>query len=158
MEDPGDNIYDAFSHVLQNKLANGKPFAKAKSPPAHKKSQAVNGLLETEKNNDTMLLEFEETNSTIYKYLNILWSDDDKELPPRKNGFHNNNIKPPPPNPKRVKFSKESNGIYDTGATSGVGALEDANYFISTGKKSNIFFVITNSDTMSATERMKLAH
>ena len=48
--------------------------------------------------------------------------------------MHNDGIKPLNPNPKRVKFSKEPNGFYDIVATSGVGALEDAKYFISTVK------------------------
>ena len=52
---------------------------------------------------------------------------------------------------------QEPNGIYDTGATSGVGAIGDAKYFISTGNSSNKRFVIPNSDTMSATKRMILA-
>ena len=72
--------------------------------------------------------------------------------------MHNNNIKPPTPKPKIVIFSKEPTGIYDIGATSGVGALEDANYFISTVKNSNKCFVIPNIDTMSENEIMKLAH
>ena len=93
-----------------------------------------------EKNMDAMLLEFEKVNSTIEKYLNNIESNDDEELAPRKNKVHNDNIKPPTPNPKKVTFSKEPYGIYDTGATSGVGALKDAKYFISTGKKSNKFF------------------
>ena len=71
--------------------------------------------------------------------------------------MYNDNIKPPNPNLNRVTFSKEQNGIYNTSATSGVGAPEDAKYFISTGKKSNKPFVVPNSDTMSETERMKLA-
>ena len=71
--------------------------------------------------------------------------------------MHNNNIKPQTPNPTRVTFSKEQNGIYNTGATPGFGALKHVNYLIFTGKKSNKYFFIPNSDTMSATERMKLA-
>ena len=85
---------------------------------------------------DEMLLEFEEINSSINNYLNNLESKDDKELAPRKK-VHNDNIKPPTPNPKRVTFDKEPNVIYYTNPTSGAGALEDAKYFISTGKKSN---------------------
>ena len=74
--------------------------------------------METDKNMYAMLLEFEEINSTIDKYLNNLESNDDKELAPRKNKVHSNNIKLPTPNPKRITFSKEPNGIHDTGATS----------------------------------------
>ena len=77
---------------------------------------------------------------------------------PRQNKLHNDDIKPPTPNRKKVTFNKEPNGIYDTGATSGVETLKDGNYFITTGKNSNTVFVIPNSDTMSATERIKLAH
>ena len=81
-----------------------------------------------------------------------------KESPIAKsNSVQNDGIQPPNINQKKVKFTEEPTGIYSTGATSRVGALEDANYFISTGKKSNRIFVIPNSDTMSATERMKLA-
>ena len=72
--------------------------------------------------------------------------------------MHKNNIKLPTLNPNRVAISKEPNGIYDTGATSGVGELEDVKYFISTGKKSNKKIVIPNSNTMSETEIIKLAH
>ena len=82
---------------------------------------------------DAMLLEFVKINSTIEKYLDNLESDDDEELTPRQNKVHNDGIKSPTPNPKRVTFPKETNGIYNTGATSGVGALKDDKYFISTG-------------------------
>ena len=106
---------------------------------------------------DAMLLEFVKINSTIEKYLNNLESSDDEELVPRKNKVHNNNIKPPKSTPKKDTFAKEPNGIYNTVATSVVGAPEYAKYFISNGKKPNKVFVIPNSDTMSATGRMKLA-
>ena len=118
----------------------------------------MNVLLEMEKKLDSMPLKFEEINSTIDKYINNLESDDDEELAPRKNKAHNNNIKPPTPNPRRVIFDKEPNGIYDTGAASGFGALKDEKYFISTGKISRNVLVITNSNTMLANETMKLAH
>ena len=48
-----------------------------------------------EKNMDAILLEFEEINSTVDKYLNNIESDDEEELAPIKNKVHNNNIKPP---------------------------------------------------------------
>ena len=70
--------------MLQNKLATGKPYSKADSLPSHTKPQSINGVLEMEKNMDSMLLKFEEINSTIDKYLNNLESDDDEELAPRK--------------------------------------------------------------------------
>ena len=101
---------------------------------------------------DSMLLEFEEINSTIDKYLNDLESDGDEELAPRQRNqtidhqksipitkakkVHNGGIHHPNLNPKRVTFSNEPNGIYDTGATSGVVSIEDAKYFISYGKNS----------------------
>ena len=117
--------------MLKNKLATGKPEATEKSPPADTKPQAINGLMELEKNMDTLLLEFEEINSAIDKYLNNFESNDDKELLPRgKNAQRQCQTT----NPKRVAFSKEPHGIYDTSATSGFGALEDAKYFISTRK------------------------
>ena len=34
VEEPADNTYDDFSHVLQNKSAAGKLYTKEKSPPA----------------------------------------------------------------------------------------------------------------------------
>ena len=65
-----------------------------------------------ENNIDGMLLEFEEINSTIKKYLDDLESDNDEELVPRQNNqttyhqessliaktkkMHNNGIKPQP--------------------------------------------------------------
>ena len=58
-KEPSDNTYHDFSHVLQNKLATGKPDTKAKSPPSHTKPQAINGVLEMEKNMDSIILEFE---------------------------------------------------------------------------------------------------
>ena len=64
----------------------------------------MNGVLEMEKNMDSMLLEFEEINSTIDQYLNNFESDNDKELAPRQNKVNSDGIKPPNPNPKRVKF------------------------------------------------------
>ena len=94
----------------------------------------MNVLLEMEKKLDSMPLKFEEINSTIDQYLNNLESDNEEELAPRQNKLHNNGIKPPIPKPKRVTFSKKPNGIHYTGTTSGVGALEDAKYFISTEK------------------------
>ena len=86
---------------------------------------------------DTMLLEYGEINSTIDKYLNDLESDDEKVLVPRQNKVQKNGIKTLTLNPKRVTFSKEPNGIYDTNTTLVVGALKDAKYFIYNGKKSN---------------------
>ena len=35
LEEPADNTYYTFSHVLQNKSATGKLDAKAKSTPDH---------------------------------------------------------------------------------------------------------------------------
>ena len=103
---------------------------------------------------DTMLLGFEEINSTINKYLDYLESDEDEELAPRQsnkptdvkklspisktNNVHNSGIQSMTLNPKGVTLFKELDGIYNTGATSGVGALKDAKYFISTEKNSNI--------------------
>ena len=52
-------------------------MTKRKSPLAHTKNQAINGFLEMEKNMDAILLESEEINSTIDKYLNNLESDDE---------------------------------------------------------------------------------
>ena len=72
--------------------------------------------------------------------------------------MHIDNIKPPTPNPKKVIFSKEPNGIYNKGATSEVGVIKDAKYFISTSKNPKKYIVIPNSNTMSETERMKLRH
>ena len=72
--------------------------------------------------------------------------------------MYSDGIQPPTLNPNRVTFYEEPNGIYDTGATLVVVALEDAKYFISTGEKSNKIFFIPNSDTMLATEIMKLAN
>ena len=80
----------------------------------------MNGVLEMENNMDAILLKFEEINSTIGKYLNNLESNDEEELAPRQNKVQNDGIKPLTPNPKRVTFSKETNGIHNTGSTSGV--------------------------------------
>ena len=33
VEEPDDNTFDDFSHMLQNKYPAGKPDAKSKSPP-----------------------------------------------------------------------------------------------------------------------------
>ena len=134
----------------------------------------MDGVLEMENNIDAMLLEFEEINSTIDKYIDDIESDDDKELAPiqrnqttnhqkssliaKTNKVYNGGINPPNLNPKRVTFSEEPNGIYNSGATSGFRTLKEAKYFISTGKNPNKIFVIPNSNTMLTTERMKLAH
>ena len=83
VEEPSDNTYNYFSHVLQNKSATGKPDAKARSL-ATKKNQAMNGVLEMDKKMDAMLLGFKEINSTIDKYINNIESDDEKEFVPRK--------------------------------------------------------------------------
>ena len=82
VEEPADNTYIDFSHVLQNKLATEKPNSKVKSPPDHKKYQSINGVLKMEKKVNAMLLEFEEINSTISKYLSNIESGDDEELLP----------------------------------------------------------------------------
>ena len=39
VEETADNKYDYFRHVLQNKLATGKPYYKVKSLTAHTKSR-----------------------------------------------------------------------------------------------------------------------
>ena len=99
----------------------------------------MNGVLEMKNNMYAMLLEFEEINSTLNKYLNNLESEDDGELVPRQIKVDSGGIKPPNPNPKIVTFDKEPNGIYNTGGMSGFGALEDTKYFISIGENSNNF-------------------
>ena len=45
VEETAGNTYYNFIHVLLNKSATGKPDAKEKPPPAHTKSQALNGFL-----------------------------------------------------------------------------------------------------------------
>ncbi len=51
----------------------------------------------------------------------------------------------------------EPNGVFDSGATSGVAAPADAKYMIQKGEKSNKIFVILNSQTMNATYKVRLA-
>ena len=91
---------------------------------------------------DAMILEFEEINSTVDKYIDDLESDDEKELAPQQrnrtidhqksipttkaNKVQNDGIQTPTLNPKRVTFFKELNGIYATSATSSFGSLKYA--------------------------------